>query len=88
MMTLMIEEGFGRFVQLQFGDEKLKIQYQILIEDDTAYKIPGPLVYLQNLMVGGVEVSSEFSAKDATWLRILNGEYAVNCDLNRKSDVK
>ncbi|WP_374029813.1 hypothetical protein [Bdellovibrio bacteriovorus] len=82
LMTLIIEDSIGRFAQIQFGDENLKIQYQLLFEDDL--KVPGSVLVLQNLMVGSVESSAEFSAKDATWMRIRQGTHSVSCDVTDK----
>lgn len=79
MMTLIIEDSLGRFAQIQFGDEKQKIQYQLLIENDVVMA-DGVLV-LQNLMIDTLESSSEFSAKDATWVRLGQGAYSVSCVL-------
>lgn len=86
LMTLTIEDHLGRFVELRLGDEENKIQYQILIEDDVNAKNQDSVLVLQNLMVGATESSSEFSAKELTWLRIRQGMYSVDCDLKKKID--
>lgn len=81
LMTLMIEERLGRFVQIQFGDEQKTIQYQILIEDDVNSPVADSVLILQNLMIGELESSSEVSAKEVTWIRIAQGTHSVSCDL-------
>ncbi len=86
LMTLTIEDHLGRFAQFQLGDEELKIQYQILIEDDASVKTHDSVLVLQNLLVGSVESSSEVSARDLTWLRIRQGDYSVDCDLKKNID--
>lgn len=80
LMTLIIEDSIGRFVQIQFGDEQKKIQYQLLIENAPA-TTDGAVLVLQNLMVDKLESSSEFSAKDVTWVRIAQGTHSVSCTL-------
>jgi len=79
LMPLLIEENVGRFVQIQFGDQKLKIQYQLLIEDDL--KNAGNIIVLQNLLVGKNEVSAEFSASDLNWVRTAGQDYSVKCEI-------
>ena len=79
MMPLAIEENIGRFVQLQLGNPKLKIQYQLLIEDDL--KIAGNIIVLQNLLVGKNEVSAEFSAPETNWVRTAGQDYSVKCEI-------
>lgn len=81
LMPLLIEENVGRFVQLQLGDQKLKIQYQLLIEDDL--KIAGNIIVLQNLLVGKNEVSAEFSAPELNWVRIAGQDYSVKCEISK-----
>jgi hypothetical protein len=82
LMTLMIEEDLGKFAQIQFGDQKLKIQYQILLESDA--KNAGAVNVLQNLKVDNLESSSEFSAVNPTYARLGQGIYSVRCDLIMK----
>jgi uncharacterized protein YehS (DUF1456 family) len=87
LMPLLIEENVGRFVQLQLDsqmpnqmpNQKLKIQYQLLIEDDL--KIAGNIIVLQNLLVGKNEVSAEFSAPDVNWVRAAGQDYSVKCEI-------
>ena len=81
LMPLLIEENIGRFVQLQLGDQKLKIQYQLLIEDDL--KIAGNIIVLQNLLVGKNEVSAEFGAPELNWVRIAGQDYSVKCAISK-----
>lgn len=89
LMTLIIEDSLGRFAQIQFGDEQKKIQYQLLIENAPAKSenglslvaTDGAVLVLQNLMIGTLESSSEFTAKDVTWVRIAQGTHSVSCDL-------
>lgn len=81
LMMLQIDEGFGRFAQVRLNDGGTEVQYQVLIEDDL--KVQGAVVVLQNLMVGQAESSSEFSAKEPTWLRIRQQDYAVECALKK-----
>ena len=81
LMPLLIEENVGRFVQLQLGDQKLKIQYQLLIEDDL--KIAGNIIVLQNLLVGKNEVSAELSTPEVSWLRIAGQDYSVKCEISK-----
>ena len=81
LMFLQIDSGFGRFAEVQFGDEKLPIQYQVLFEDDLANQATDHVLVLQNLKVGEVESSSEFSARDVKWLRIAQGAYSVRCEM-------
>ncbi|KHD87231.1 MAG: hypothetical protein OM95_15755 [Bdellovibrio sp. ArHS] len=78
-MTLIIEDSIGRFVQMQFGDETKKIQYQILVEDDIKSK--DSVLILQNLMIDSLESSSELSGKEVSWVRIAQGTHSVSCDL-------
>lgn len=84
LMLLTIEDHLGRFAEIQFGDETQKIQYQLLIEDDTAVKSAEAILVLQNLMVGQTESSSEFAAKEVSWVRIAQGTYSVSCDLKNE----
>lgn len=79
LMTLMIDDRMGRFAQIQFGDAQNKVQYQVLIEDDL--KVNGAVLVLQNLLVDTLESSSEFSAKEVTWVRLSQGSHNVSCDL-------
>lgn len=79
LMTLTIDTHLGRFQEIQFGDEQSKIQYQILIEDDVDSE--GHVLVLQNLKVGELESSSEFSAKDLKWVRVAQGSHSVRCEL-------
>ncbi|MNL10029.1 hypothetical protein D3C87_1308170 [compost metagenome] len=79
MMPLVIEENIGRFIQLQLGDQKLKIQYQLLLEDDL--KNAGNIIVLQNLLVGKNEVSAEFSASELKWVRTVGQDYSVKCEI-------
>jgi hypothetical protein len=79
MMPLVIEETIGRFVEIQFGTQKLRIQYQLLIEDDL--KNAGNIIVLQNLLVGKNEVSAEFSAPDVNWVRTAGQDYSVKCEI-------
>jgi len=81
MMFLQIDSGFGRFAELQLGDDKLPIQYQIFIEDDLSNQATDHVLILQNLKVGDVESSSEFSGRDVKWLRIAQGAFSVRCEL-------
>ncbi|WP_374078275.1 hypothetical protein [Bdellovibrio bacteriovorus] len=89
LMTLIIEDSIGRFVQIQFGDEQKKIQYQLLIENApatsesglTVASTDGSVLVLQNLMVDKLESSSEFTAKDVTWVRIAQDTHSVSCTL-------
>lgn len=81
LMTLVIDEHMGRFAEIQFGDEKKKIQYQVLIEDDVKSKDKDAVLVLQNLLVDKLESSSEFSAKELTWLRLAQGTHSVSCDV-------
>lgn len=79
LMTLTIDTHLGRFQEIQFGDEQAKIQYQILIEDDVESE--GHVLVLQNLKVGELESSSEFSTKDLKWVRLAQGSHSVKCEL-------
>lgn len=79
MMPLMIEETLGRFVELQFGTQKLKIQYQLLLEDDL--ENAGNIIVLQNLLVGKNEVSAEFSTQEISWVRTAGQDYSVKCEI-------
>lgn len=79
LMTLTIDTHIGRFQEIQFGDEQTKIQYQILIEDDV--DSVGHVLVLQNLKVGELESSSEFSTKDLKWVRLAQGSHSVKCEL-------
>jgi hypothetical protein len=79
LMPLMIEENVGRFAQLQLGTQKLKIQFQLLIEDDL--KNAGNIIVLQNLLVGKNEVSAEFSASELKWVRTAGQDYSVKCEI-------
>ncbi|MEK2644520.1 hypothetical protein [Bdellovibrio sp. BCCA] len=89
LMTLIIEDSLGRFTQIQFGDEQKKIQYQLLLENAPATSesglslasTDGAVLVLQNLMIDTLESSSEFSAKDVTWVRIAQGTHSVSCSL-------
>lgn len=81
LMTLTVEDHLGRFAEIQFGDDQKKIQYQILIEDDIQSISSDSILVLQNLMVDSLESSSEFSAKEVSWVRIAQGEYSVTCNL-------
>lgn len=80
LMSLVIDDSIGRFVQLKFEESGHRIQYQLLIEDAQS-KGTGILV-LQNLAVDGVESSAEFSTPSVSWVRLAQGEYSVQCDLN------
>ncbi|MNT87079.1 hypothetical protein D3C72_2274460 [compost metagenome] len=77
----MIEDRLGRFAQIQFGDEQKVIQYQLLIEDDLQMPKSKNVLVLQNLKVGELESSAEFSAKDVNWVRIGQGALSVTCNL-------
>ena len=79
MMTLLIDDDSGRFAQIQFGDEKKKIQYQLLIEKDPANN--RSLLVLQNLLIDHLESSSEFSATALKNVRLAQGKYSVSCAL-------
>ncbi|MNL47148.1 hypothetical protein D3C87_1699160 [compost metagenome] len=81
LMNLMIDDRTGRFAQIQFGDAQKVIQYQLLIENDLQNPSSQNVIVLQNLRVGELESSSEFSAKDVNWLRIAQGAYSVTCNL-------
>lgn len=81
LMTLMVDDAIARFAQIQFGDAERKIQYQLLIEDDV--KTKDAVLVLQNLMVGDLESSAEFSAKEPTWVRVRQGAYSVSCEVNK-----
>lgn len=85
LMTLVIETDLGRFAQLQFGDETLKIQYQILLENDT--QVPGSVNVLQNLAVGELESSAEFSAQEPRYVRLAQGVHSVRCELKSTSKI-
>ena len=82
LIPLTVDDHMGRFVELQLGDEKQKIQYQILIEDDVSVVAGDQLIVLQNLMVDGQESSSEFTTKDLNWCRISQGRLSVSCKIN------
>lgn len=82
LITLTVGDHLGRFAEIQFGDEQMKIQYQVLIEDDIRSTSADAVLVLQNLMVDSLESSSEFSAKEARWIRIAQGTHSVTCDLN------
>lgn len=81
LMTLMVDNSIARFAQIQFGDAEMKIQYQLLIEDDA--KTKDAVLVLQNLMVAETESSAEFSAKEVTWARVRQGSYSVSCEMNK-----
>jgi hypothetical protein len=81
LMSLVVDDHIGRFAQLQLGDDKNKIQYQILIEDDLKDKKSDKVIVLQNLMVNDLESSSEFSTSDLSWVRLRQGLYSVSCDV-------
>ena len=81
LMLLQIDDGFGRFAQIQFGDENLKMQYQLLIEDDRA--VDGNVIVLQNWLVGDHEVSEEVSVADVTSVAAANEGYSVKCDISK-----
>lgn len=81
MMTIRTEEAYAKFSQIQFGDDSVKIQYQLLIEDDLSSKAEGSLIFLQNLMVGDKESSQEFSGQKVNWVRATNEGVAVHCEL-------
>lgn len=91
LMSLAIDLSIAKFAQIQFGDEQLKIQYQVLIEDETTDRKtgkPAPLsseavVVLQNLMVGETESSVEFSATAPTWVKATNASHSVSCELKK-----
>ncbi|MNL77182.1 hypothetical protein D3C87_2033070 [compost metagenome] len=80
-MLLQIDDGFGRFAQIQFGDENLKMQYQLLIEDDRA--VEGNVIVLQNWLVGDHEVSEEISVEDVSLVAVANEGYSVKCNISK-----
>lgn len=79
LMTISIDGDFGRFAEIQFGDETKKIQYQILLENDA--KNVASVNILQNLLVGDLESSAEFSAEAPKYARIAQGAHSVRCEL-------
>ncbi|MFS4460975.1 hypothetical protein [Bdellovibrio sp. HCB2-146] len=81
LMLLQIDDGFGRFAQIQFGNENLKMQYQLLIEDDSAVK--GNVIVLQNWLVGEREVSEEVSVEDVSSVAVANEGYSVKCEISK-----
>lgn len=81
LMLLQIDDGFGRFAQIQFGDENLKMQYQLLIEDDRA--VDGNVIVLQNWLVGDHEVSEEVSVEDVSSIAVVNEGYSVKCSISK-----
>ncbi|AHI05156.1 hypothetical protein BDW_03240 [Bdellovibrio bacteriovorus W] len=80
LMSLVIDESIGRFVQLKLEESGHRIQYQLLIED--AQSKGTGIIVLQNLAVDGVESSAEFSTSSVSWVRLAQGEYSIQCDLN------
>lgn len=80
LMSLVIDDSIGRFVQLKFEESGHRIQYQLLIEDDQS--TGSGILVLQNLAVDGLESSAEFSTSLVSWVRLSQGEYSVRCDLN------
>nr|BFD58675.1 hypothetical protein CKG001_07820 [Bdellovibrio sp. CKG001] len=81
MMNIVIDQEYGKFIQIQFGDESTLIQYQLLIENDPEASVPGSMIFLQNLKVGERESSQEFSAQQVNWVRTTNEGYMVQCNL-------
>ena len=77
LIPIRVDEHLGRFVQIQFGDQKQHLQYQILIEEDI--EIPGNVLVLQTWQVGKYETTNEFSALAVSWLRISGYDYSVKC---------
>lgn len=81
LMTLVVENHLGRFVQQTWQDGGKSLQYQLLIEDDETSKDMDSFVILQNRKVDGHEVSAEFGAKEIQFVQISNEEYKVRCTL-------
>ncbi|WP_374001885.1 branched-chain amino acid aminotransferase [Bdellovibrio bacteriovorus] len=81
MMNIVIDKEYGKFIQIQFGDENLPIQYQLLIENDPESPVSGSLIFLQNLKVGEREATQEFSGQQVNWVRTTNEGYMVQCNL-------
>lgn len=81
MMNIVIDQEYGKFIQIQFGDENLPIQYQLLIENDLESAVPGSMIFLQNLKVGEREATQEFSGQQVNWVRTTNEGYTVQCNL-------
>jgi hypothetical protein len=80
-MTVTIDQDLARFAQIQFGDDKLQIQYQVLLENDA--KTEGHINVLQNLLVGETENSVEFSQAAPASAEISQGAHAVRCELRK-----
>ncbi len=81
LMTLTIDEHVGRFAQIEFEIDKVRIQYQILVEEDV--EAPNQMLFLQNLTVGELQSSAEFSAPDVSWIRTSQGDYSAACELKK-----
>lgn len=81
MMNIRTDLGYAKFSQIQFGDEAMKIQYQLFIEDDIHGVIPESLIFLQNLMIGETESSVEISGQKVSWVKSTLKGFAVQCDL-------
>lgn len=81
MMNIVIDQEYGKFIQIQFGDENTVIQYQLLIENDPEAKVAGSMIFLQNLKVGEREATQEFSGQQVNWVRTTNEGYMVQCNL-------
>lgn len=84
MLTLNIDDHLGRFVQWNWANTSLGIQYQLLIEDDIRSKPGESLLVLQNLKVGEQEVSVEVVAHEVSVAQIANGDFAVSCVPDQK----
>ncbi|KYG61448.1 hypothetical protein AZI86_17195 [Bdellovibrio bacteriovorus] len=79
LITITIDADFGRFAEIQFGDDTKKIQYQILLENDANNE--ASVNILQNFLIGDLESSAEFSADAPKYTRIAQGAHSVRCEL-------
>lgn len=84
LITLSIDRDFGRFVEIQFGDQTQKVQYQILLENDPQNE--ASVNILQNLLVGDLESSAEFAAEAPSYAQISHGAHRVRCELVKSSN--
>ena len=79
LITISIDADFGRFAEIQFGDDTKRIQYQILLENDANNE--ASVNILQNFLIGDLESSAEFSADAPKYTRIAQGVHSVRCEL-------
>ncbi|WP_413582371.1 hypothetical protein [Bdellovibrio sp. HCB288] len=83
LMTLSIDEHYGRFFQIHLSVEKSIFQLQVLLEETANTAQTGEVILLQNLKVDEKETSVEVITHDVSTTETVNQDVSATCSILR-----